>query len=647
MKRRFRYLFSGLFLFIAFIVSCSVEERIIYIDRNYFTYYDVLFDAQGGTSVNSIYDIKEGTAITLPSTSRGGYTFDGWYEYTYFGGETRVGGAGDSYVVNANTTLYAYWTQINYEVYYTVTFDANGGTVNPTSDTQTAGTVINLPTPARDGYTFNGWYDVDGHFVGGAGDNYVVNANTTLYAYWTQNGTVQTYYDVSFDAQSGSAVSQMTNILSGSTITLPATSRDGYTFDGWYTSATGGTRVGGAGDSYVVNSSITLYALWTQNAYNLFFETNGGSLLPNVSNVSNGSAVILPLTSREGYTFDGWYDASGNFVGVSGDTYIMYVVYEDVTLYARWTPITYYSVWFEVQGGVSVSSINNVTKGGSITLPSTSRSGYTFDGWYTSASGGTRVGGVGDSYVVNSSITLYAHWTLIGGGGGDYEGETRTINGIECVLVKAGTFMMGSPTSESGRYSDETQHQVTITKDYWVSKYPVTQGQYKSVIGTNPSYSGYGIGDDYPVNMVSWDESVAFCNAVGGRLLTEAEWEFAARGGNKSKGYIYSGSNNLDEVGWYYDNSGSTSHPVGQKSPNELGIYDMSGNVWEWVNDWYGSYSSSSQVDPTGLSTGSRRVFRGGSWDSGSQGCRVASRDYNSPSFRYNRLGLRVAFNSN
>jgi len=231
--------------------------------------------------------------------------------------------------------------------------------------------------------------------------------------------------------------------------------------------------------------------------------------------------------------------------------------------------------------------------------------------------------------------------------------ETKTISGIECVLVKAGTFMMGSPTSESGRDSDELQHQVTITKDYWVSKYPVTQGQYKAAMGTNPSYSGYGIGDNYPVNAVDWYNADAFCKAVGGRLLTEAEWEFAARGGNKSKGYIYSGSNNLNEVGWYWDNipsqsSGSTGYgmqPVGTKAPNELGIYDMSGNVLEWCSDLYGDYPSGAVTDPTYPSSDFFHVNRGGSWNNGSLSCRVAYRN-NSPSLRYSSLGLRVAFDA-
>ena len=223
--------------------------------------------------------------------------------------------------------------------------------------------------------------------------------------------------------------------------------------------------------------------------------------------------------------------------------------------------------------------------------------------------------------------------------------QEKTINGIECVLVKAGTFWMGATDGEDGWDDEYPSHQVTLTKDYWVSKYPVTQKQYQTAMGNNPSSAIYGIDDNYPVNMVTWDEAVAFCNKVGGRLLTEAEWEFAARGGNKSKGYIYSGSDDLSEVGWYYENSNSTSHPVGQKIANELGIYDMSGSIYEWVNDWYGGYSSSSVVDPTGPINGSYRVGRGGNRSNDAWNCRVAHRNHGSPSIRY-YLGLRVAFNS-
>jgi formylglycine-generating enzyme required for sulfatase activity len=225
------------------------------------------------------------------------------------------------------------------------------------------------------------------------------------------------------------------------------------------------------------------------------------------------------------------------------------------------------------------------------------------------------------------------------------------------VLVKAGTFMMGSPETEIGRDNDELQHQVTLTEDFYISKYKITQAQYESVMGNNPSYftsardADYGEGSNKPVETVTWNNAVGFATRVGGRLPTEAEWEFAARGGNKSEGYIYSGSDNLDEVGWYLDNipsqtrgsAGYGTQEVGQLLPNELGIYDMSGNVYEWCSDWYGNYSGASQTNPTGATTGAYRVSRGGYWGDDARYCRAAFRDYFSSGGNID-LGFRVVF---
>ena len=152
-----------------------------------------------------------------------------------------------------------------------------------------------------------------------------------------------------------------------------------------------------------------------------------------------------------------------------------------------------------------------------------------------------------------------------------------------------------------------------------------------------------------PVEQVSWDDCQQFIkklNALTGknfRLPTEAEWEFAARGGNQSRHFQYSGSNNLDDVAWYYDNSNSKTHPVGTKQPNELGLYDMSGNVWEWCNDWCGDYSSYAQTDPKGPSNGSYRVCRGGGWGSNAGDCRSSGRNGSAPDGGSIYLGLRLA----
>ena len=218
---------------------------------------------------------------------------------------------------------------------------------------------------------------------------------------------------------------------------------------------------------------------------------------------------------------------------------------------------------------------------------------------------------------------------------------------IEMVKVEAGTFMMGAtPEMEKPNSDEKPVHQVTLTNDYYMGKYEVTQALWQAVMGSNPSeYKG----DNLPVEQVSWNDCQEFISKLNGltgrkfRLPTEAEWEYAARGGKKSRSYQYSGSSNISDVAWYDGNSDSKTHPVGTKQANELGIYDMSGNVYEWCLDWYGSYSSSSQTNPTGADSGSKRVYRGGSWYDYAWSCRLSNRYFNTPDFRIDDLGLRLA----
>ena len=214
--------------------------------------------------------------------------------------------------------------------------------------------------------------------------------------------------------------------------------------------------------------------------------------------------------------------------------------------------------------------------------------------------------------------------------------KTVTGHGSSVYSVAFSNFQMGSNSGES---DEKPIHTVTVSS-FFMDKTEVTQAQYKKVMGRNPS--GFSGCDDCPVEKVSWHDAVAYANKVGKRLPTEAEWEYAARGGNKSKGYKYSGSNGIDAVGWYDRNSNSKTHPVAQKQPNELGLYDMSGNVWEWCSDWYGSYSSSPQNNPQGPNSGEYRVRRGGSWYGSGSICRVALRYRDSPDDRYGNLGFRL-----
>ena len=229
------------------------------------------------------------------------------------------------------------------------------------------------------------------------------------------------------------------------------------------------------------------------------------------------------------------------------------------------------------------------------------------------------------------------------------EASTFTVGGVsfEMVYVQGGTFTMGA-TSEQGSDawdSEKPAHGVTLSS-YHIGKTEVTQELWQAVMGSNPSYFK---GSRRPVEQVSYDDCKTFISRLNSatgqsfRLPTEAEWEYAARGGAKSRGYKYSGSDSVGDVAWYSDNSGSQTHDVATKSPNELGIYDMSGNVYEWCSDWYGSYGSGSQSNPQGPSSGSRRVFRGGSWRFNAGNCRVAYRNGGTPVNRINNLGLRLA----
>ena len=231
---------------------------------------------------------------------------------------------------------------------------------------------------------------------------------------------------------------------------------------------------------------------------------------------------------------------------------------------------------------------------------------------------------------------------------------------FKMVFVKGGTFQMGS---YSGDDDEKPVHSVTVS-DFYMGEFEVTQALWQEVMGTsvyqqrdkaNTSWPMRGVGADYPMYYVSHSEAEEFCARLNQRfrsqlpvgysfaLPTEAEWEYAARGGSRTSAYTYSGSNYLSDVGWYTDNSGSTTHAVGSKKANELGLYDMSGNVWEWCADWYGSYGSSSQTDPRGPYSGSSRVLRGGSWSRSASGCRVAYRYSDSPSYRFNYGGFRLA----
>lgn len=234
-------------------------------------------------------------------------------------------------------------------------------------------------------------------------------------------------------------------------------------------------------------------------------------------------------------------------------------------------------------------------------------------------------------------------WKLEAGGGKLVKDPTT---GMEFILVKGGCFQMGD-TFGDGESDEKPVHEVCVD-DFYMGKYEVTQGQWKAIMGNNPSYFK-DCGDNCPVEQVSWNDIQEFTNKLNQktgknyRLPTEAEWEYAAKSGGKNE--KYAGSNDIDSVAWYSSNSGSKTHPVGQKQPNGLGIYDMSGNVWEWVQDWYDEkyYKNSPKNNPKGASSGEDRVLRGGSWIDGARNARSANRGWGNPVDRDDFNGFRVA----
>ena len=592
-------------------------------------------------------------------------------------------------------------------VAYTVTFNANGAIGTPPEEqTVNAGTVIILPDKGgmtSTGNIFVGWNES----ASGGGTTYSVGASITVkrdmvfYAQWLDDSTPQ--YTVTFNANgatSGLAPASQT-VYRGISITVPGQgtlSFSGKTFGGWNTQSNGGGTNYTVGATFTVTENVTLYAKWNISSspitqtYTVTFNANGATsgTAPASVTVDSGSDITLPSGSgltKTGYTFGGW-NTNGSGTGINYNAGSSFTVDGNVTLYAKWniisSPITQtYTVTFNSNGATSGTVPTSVTvnSGSNITLPSGSgltKDGYVFGGWNTNSSGTGTNYNASSSFTVNGNVTLYAKWNT---------GSSASVS-IEMVQIPGGSFQMGS---NSGNSYEKPVHTVTLSS-FYMGKYEVTQEQWTAVMGNNPSNfksspASGEVQNKRPVERVSWYNALVFCNKLsmreglnpaykisgnidpaswgtvpngrhptwdaveivagsnGYRLPTEAQWEYAARGGNGSPGnYTYSGSDTVGDVAWYSSNSDSKTHEVGKKSPNSLGLYDMSGNVYEWCWDWFSEsyYSSSPANDPGGAGSGSSRVLRGGGWDNSAVGTRSAYRYGNYPYNWGDAVGFRL-----
>ena len=547
----------------------------------------------------------------------------------------------------------------------TLTFDAGEGSFKEGKTltlTGKAGEAFTLTeSPEREGYDLKGWKP--------ALPEKYPEKNTKYTAEWGKEGDYTITYEL--DGGTNAPENPESYNVETETITLKDPLKPGYTFAGWYSADNSPVTKIPQGST----GNITLYAKWVKEGdYTITYELYGGtnaSENPASYNVET-ETITLKDPAKAGYTFEGWYmaeDFTGNAV-----TEIPQGTTGDITLYAKWVIEGDYTITYvNVDGATNENPASYNVETETITLKDPVKTGYTFEGWYMAEDfTGNAVTEIVQGTTGN--ITLYAKWEQIPFTTVKVEGGSCTLNGKE----------------------------VTISS-FWISPYEVTQEEFKSLmtgntngIKANPSYFSYSpaageVQERRPVENVRWYDAIVYCNllsikegltpcytiksstdpaawgtsptsndadwegvtcnfdANGYRLPTEAEWEYAARRGQTgisdgSWEYEYSGSNTIDEVAWYWDNSDRKTHEVGKKQANSLGLYDMSGNVWEWCWDRYGSSGSypSGTEDPAGPDTGSYRVLRSGCCGSNASSCAVSNWFGYYPYDRGSRYGFRL-----
>ena len=720
-----------------------INVEFVVLAKNSTVTLDMQSGSGGTSSVTASYG-ENMPAVTVPV--RTGYTFGGYYTGTGGSGTqyyTSSGASARTWDKTSDTTLYAKWTANS----YILSVNPNGGTLVGSNFGTAEGTgqqasvnvtydalyYYELGTATRSGYTFDGWwtsatggekvYNANGLAVTGSrywntSWQWQYLGNLTIYAHWVSVGNT-----VTLNMQSGSGGTSSVTATYGSSmpsITVPT--RTGYTFGGYYT-GTGGsgtqyyTSSGASARIWDKTSDTTLYAKWTANTYTVTLNMQSGSGGTSSVTATYGSSMpSITVPTRSGYTFGGYYtgtNGSGTqYYTASGASARTWDKTSATTLYAKWT-IQTYTITLNKQNGSGGSTTVYATYGSampSITIPT--RTGYSFGGYYTSTGGSgtqyyTASGASARTWDKKVATTLYAKWIEAqyividlsnGSSASSYPvsyldsvpsggwNDTYKTSKLVLRLIPAGTFTMGSPTGELGRYSNETQHQVTLGKSFYIGVFEITQRQWELVMGTKPSmYNNSSYYSTRPVEHVTYEmirgsssgsqwpsssavDSTSFIGKIRSRsglttldLPTEAEWEYSCRAGTTTA--LNSGKDltseyncsNMSALGRYWYNSAqqngqsvttaSGTNKVGSYTPNSWGLYDMHGNVGEWCLDWQSSYETTSVTDPKGASSGSYRRIRGGNCGCSAMDCRSANRSSAEPASLNGaiHIGLRAA----
>ncbi len=654
--------------------------------------YKVVFNANGGSGTMAAQTIACNTWTKLRANAfkRSGYTFLGWAKSATGAVVYKNAAAVKNLRSTAGTvTLYARWAKTKYKI----AFYANGGTGSMSAQSMTYNKAAYLKKNAfkRTGYTFVGW----AKSVALAKKGKVAYKNRqAVKNLLKKSGTVKLIavwkpvtYKVAFYANGGigKTVTQTMTYNRAAYLKKNAFKRTGYTFLGWAKKKNGAVAYKNAvavKNLLSAKGTIKLYAVWAKTKYKVAFYANGGSGSMSAQAMTYNKAAYLKKNAfkRTGYTFAGWAKSVNGSVVYKDGKAVKNLTTTGATikLYAVWKPITY-NVAFYPNGGTGSGVTQSMTYNKTANLRSNTfiRTGYTFKGWAKSPTGSvvyTNGKAVKNLTTNGGTVKLYAVWE-------QKMGTYMVIDlygGLTVPKFNV-TYMDSVP---EGGWTDEykttklvlrkikagkmprTDIDITLTKDYYIGVFEVTQKQWELVMGSNPSYWD---NDTLPVEEVSYDDvrgtgkgsqwpasnsvdATSFMGKLRAKtgidfdLPTEAQWEYACRAGSSGDwGLLADGTmGTLSAMGWWWNDSSDKTHTVGIKTPNAWGLYDMHGNVYEWCLDWY-SDSGYSGTDPVGATSGSDRVYRGGYFYDNNFYCRSSTRQSRPPDGGYDCDGLRVA----